>query len=94
MLGIHPKKSVPPLISIRPRYYEKIYINFNSLSITIEHGPGKQLAGTDQITRAMESIHQGATQTQNGMPQVDQAAQYLNDLARQLSSIAQTYKVG
>jgi len=48
----------------------------------------------DQITRAMESINQGATQTQKGMPQVDEAVQNLNDPARQLTSIAQTYQVG
>ncbi len=37
---------------------------------------------------------QGATQTQKGMQQVDQAAQNLNDLAGRLTSIARTYKVG
>jgi methyl-accepting chemotaxis protein len=48
----------------------------------------------DQITRAMESINQGATQTQKGMQQVDQPAQNLNDLAARLTSIAQIYKIG
>jgi methyl-accepting chemotaxis protein len=54
----------------------------------------QQLAGMDQITRAMESINQGAIHTQKGMQQVDEAAQNLNDLAKRLTSIAQTYKVG
>jgi methyl-accepting chemotaxis protein len=54
----------------------------------------QQLAGMDQITRAMENINLGATQTQKGMHQVDQAAQNLNDLARQLANIAQQYKIG
>ena len=54
----------------------------------------QQLAGMDQITRAMGNINQGATQTQKGMQQVDQAAQNLNDLARQLTSIVQQYKIG
>ena len=53
----------------------------------------QQLAGMDQITRAMENINQGATQTQKGMQQVDQAAQNLNDLAGQLTSIVQQYKI-
>jgi len=44
------------------------------------------------ITRAMENINQGATQTQKGMQQVDKKAQNLNDLARQLTSIVQQYK--
>jgi methyl-accepting chemotaxis protein len=52
-----------------------------------------QLAGMDQITRAMENINLGATQTQKGMHQVDQAAQNLNDLAKQLTSIVQQYKI-
>ncbi|HEX9948511.1 MAG TPA: methyl-accepting chemotaxis protein, partial [Thermodesulfobacteriota bacterium] len=52
----------------------------------------QQLAGMDQITRAMQNINLGATQTQKGMEQVDQAAQNLNDLARQLTSIVQQYK--
>jgi methyl-accepting chemotaxis protein len=54
----------------------------------------QQLAGMDQITRAMENINLGATQTQKGMQQVDQTAQNLNDLARQLASIVQQYKIG
>ena len=54
----------------------------------------QQLAGMDQITRAMESINQGAIHTQKGMQQVDEAAQNLNDLAKRLTSIAQTYKLG
>jgi len=44
------------------------------------------------ITRAMENINQGATQTQKGMQQVDKKVQNLNDLARQLTSIVQQYK--
>jgi methyl-accepting chemotaxis protein len=54
----------------------------------------QQLAGMDQVTRAMANINQGATQTQKGMHQVDQAAQNLDDLARQLTSIVQQYKIG
>jgi methyl-accepting chemotaxis protein len=54
----------------------------------------QQLAGMDQITRAMENINLGAMQTQKGMQQVDQAAQNLNDLAGQLTSIVQQYKIG
>jgi methyl-accepting chemotaxis protein len=46
----------------------------------------------DQITRAMENINLGATQTQKGMQQVDQTAQNLNNLATQLTSIVQQYK--
>lgn len=53
----------------------------------------QQLAGMDQITRAMETINQGAIHTQKGMEQVDQAAQNLCDLARQLTSIVQQYKI-
>jgi methyl-accepting chemotaxis protein len=53
----------------------------------------QQLAGMDQITRAMENINLGATQTQKGMQQVDQTAQNLNDLARQLISIVQQFKI-
>jgi methyl-accepting chemotaxis protein len=53
----------------------------------------QQLTGMDQITRAMESINLGATQTQKGMQQVDLAAQNLNDLAGQLTSIVQQYKI-
>jgi methyl-accepting chemotaxis protein len=52
----------------------------------------QQLAGMDQITRAMQNINLGATQTQKGMEQVDKTAQNLNDLARQLTSIVQQYK--
>jgi hypothetical protein len=33
-------------------------------------------------------------QTQKGMQQVDQAAQNLNDLGKQLTYIAQQYKIG
>jgi methyl-accepting chemotaxis protein len=47
----------------------------------------------DQITRAMQNINLGATQTQKGMEQVDKTAQNLNDLARQLTSIVQQYKI-
>jgi methyl-accepting chemotaxis protein len=54
----------------------------------------QQLAGMDQITRAMGNINQSATQTQKGMQQVDQAAQNLNDLAMQLTSIVQQFKIG
>ena len=54
----------------------------------------QQLAGMDQITRAMGNINLGATQTQKGMQQVDLAAQNLNDLAKQLTSIVQQYKIG
>ena len=54
----------------------------------------QQLAGMDQITRAMENINQGATHTQKGMEQVDRSAQNLNDLAKQLTSIVQQYKTG
>ena len=54
----------------------------------------QQLAGMDQITRAMENVNLGAMQTQKGMQQVDQAAQNLNDLATQLTSIVQQYKIG
>jgi methyl-accepting chemotaxis protein len=53
----------------------------------------QQLAGMDQITRAMENINLGATQTQKGMQQVDQAAHNLNDLAMQLTSIVQQFKI-
>ena len=53
----------------------------------------QQLAGMDQITRAMGSINLGAMQTQKGMHQVDQATQNLNDLAKQLIGIAQQYKI-
>jgi methyl-accepting chemotaxis protein len=53
----------------------------------------QQLAGMDQITRAMENINQGATHTQKGMEQVDRAAQNLNDLAGLLTSIVQQYKI-
>ena len=52
----------------------------------------QQLAGMDQINRAMQNINLGATQTQKGMQQVDQTAQNLNDLARQLTRIVQQYK--
>jgi methyl-accepting chemotaxis protein len=48
----------------------------------------------DQITHAMENVNLGATQTQKGMQQVDQAAQNLNDLARQLTGIVQQYRIG
>ena len=48
----------------------------------------------DQIKRAMGSINPGATQTQKGMQQVDLAAQNLNDLTMQLTSIVQQYKIG
>jgi len=41
----------------------------------------------------MGSINLGATQTQKGMQQVDQAAQNLNNLARQLTGIVQQYKI-
>jgi len=54
----------------------------------------QQLAGMDQITRAMGNINQGATQTEKGMQQVDQSAQNLNNLAKQLTSIVQQYKIG
>jgi len=54
----------------------------------------QQLAGMDQITRAMGSINQSATHSQKGMQQVDQAIQNLNDLATQLTSIVQQYKIG
>jgi methyl-accepting chemotaxis protein len=47
----------------------------------------------DQITRAMQNINLGATQTQKGMEQVDQTAQNLNDLASQLTSIIQQYNI-
>ena len=53
----------------------------------------QQLAGMDQVTRAMANINLGATQTQKGMHQVDQEARNLNDLARQLTSIVQQYKI-
>jgi methyl-accepting chemotaxis protein len=53
----------------------------------------QQLAGMDQITRAMETINQGATHTQKGMEQVDQAAQNLEDLATQLTGIVHQYKI-
>jgi methyl-accepting chemotaxis protein len=48
----------------------------------------------DQITHAMENINQGTTQTQKGMQHVDQAAQNLNDLGKQLTHIVQQYKIG
>jgi len=54
----------------------------------------QQLAGMDQITKAMENINIGATQTQKGMQLVDQAAQNLNDLAMQLTGIVQQFKIG
>jgi methyl-accepting chemotaxis protein len=54
----------------------------------------QQLAGMDQITRAMGNINQGAMQTQKGMQQVDQAAQNLNDLGSQLTHIVQQYNIG
>ena len=53
----------------------------------------QQLAGMDQITRAMGNINQGATQTQKGMQLVDRSAQGLNDLVVQLTSIVQQYKI-
>jgi methyl-accepting chemotaxis protein len=43
----------------------------------------QQLAGMDQITRAMENINLGTIQTQNGMQQVDQATHNLNELAQE-----------
>jgi hypothetical protein len=39
----------------------------------------------------MGNINQGAMQTQKGMQQVDQAAQNLNDLGKQLAYIVQLY---
>jgi methyl-accepting chemotaxis protein len=42
----------------------------------------------------MENINQGTAQTQKGMQQVDHAAQNLNDLAMQLTSIVQQFKIG
>ncbi len=54
----------------------------------------QQLIGMDQITRAMENINLGSAQTQKGMQEVDQAAQNLNELAGQLTSIVQQYKIG
>jgi len=41
----------------------------------------------------MANINQGAAQTQKGMEQVDHTAQNLNDLARQLASIVQQYRI-
>jgi len=54
----------------------------------------QQLAGMDQITRAMGNINQVVIQTQKGVQEVDQSVQNLNDLARQLTSIVQQYKIG
>jgi methyl-accepting chemotaxis protein len=65
-----------------------------SASEQIAASARQQLAGMDQITRAMENINQGATQTQKGMQQVDRAAQNLNDLGNQLTGIVQRYKIG
>ena len=53
----------------------------------------QQLAGMDQITRAMETINQGTAHRQKGMEQVDQAAQNLEDLATQLTGIVHQYKI-
>ena len=53
----------------------------------------QQLAGMDQITRAMETINQGATHRQKGMEQADQAAQDLVDLAMQLTGIVRQYEI-
>lgn len=54
----------------------------------------QQLSGMDQIAHAMESINQAALQSQTGMHQSELSAQKLNDLARNLASIVQQYKIG
>jgi methyl-accepting chemotaxis protein len=53
----------------------------------------QQLSGMDQITRAMENINQAAAQTQTGMQQAEEGTRKLNDLAKQLASIVQRYKL-
>lgn len=54
----------------------------------------QQLAGVDQIAMAMGNINQAAAQTERGTRRVEEAAQNLNALAAQLTSIVKHYKLG
>jgi methyl-accepting chemotaxis protein len=58
----------------------------------ISAAASQQLTGMEQISAAMGSIHQVTTQTVSGAQQIEQAAEELNGLARQLRELVEHYQ--
>lgn len=62
-------------------------------AVQIAAAAGQQLSGMEQITQAMENIHQVTVQSATGAQQVERAADELNHLADQLRDLLQQYRL-
>ncbi len=87
--GVELAKSTGDVVRSIREHTQKV----NQAAQQIAASARQQLAGMDQITRAVENMNVGATQTQTGMRQVELAARNLNDLAGQLSGVVEQYRL-
>ena len=67
--------------------------NSTQASLQIASSAGQQLTGMEQISQAMQSIHQVTTQTLASTQQTERAATELHILAGQLQMLVEQYKL-